>query len=165
MAGHESPRTTKLYGRTKDENTLSEVERIRLCRVGATAQCTPPLSVVILSTLIGGQTDAPNFEQTPMRRFPSSTLPHYFTKFAQIYSIPIPKQPDLPISYNIALSQNVLAIRYNPETREGSLDQLRWGLIPHWAKDERLRIGPSTRELKPSIKLRRTARRSSNAPV
>jgi hypothetical protein len=30
MAGHESPRPTKLYDRTKDETTLSEVERIRL---------------------------------------------------------------------------------------------------------------------------------------
>jgi integrase len=30
MAGHESPRTTELYDRTKDEITLSEVERIRL---------------------------------------------------------------------------------------------------------------------------------------
>jgi hypothetical protein len=30
MAGHESARTTKLYDRTKDEITLSEVERIRL---------------------------------------------------------------------------------------------------------------------------------------
>jgi hypothetical protein len=28
MAGHESPRTTKLYDRTKDEITLSEMERI-----------------------------------------------------------------------------------------------------------------------------------------
>jgi hypothetical protein len=28
--GHESPRTTKPYDRTKDEITLSEVERIRL---------------------------------------------------------------------------------------------------------------------------------------
>ena len=30
MAAHESPRTTKLYGRTKDEITISEVERIQL---------------------------------------------------------------------------------------------------------------------------------------
>jgi hypothetical protein len=30
MAGHESLRTTKLYDRTKDEITSSEVERIRL---------------------------------------------------------------------------------------------------------------------------------------
>jgi hypothetical protein len=30
MTGHESPRTAKLYDRTKDEITLTEVERIRL---------------------------------------------------------------------------------------------------------------------------------------
>ena len=30
IAGHESPRTTKLYDRTKDEITLDEVERIRI---------------------------------------------------------------------------------------------------------------------------------------
>src|SRR5260370_30846055 len=35
-------------------------------------------------------------------------------------------------------SQNVLAIRFNPETRERTLDQLRWGLIPHWAKDQKI---------------------------
>ena len=30
MAGHESPRTTKLYDRTKDRLTQDEVDRIRL---------------------------------------------------------------------------------------------------------------------------------------
>jgi hypothetical protein len=45
-----------------------------------------------------------------------------------------PEQPDLPVSYNIAPSQDILAIRFNPETGERSLDQLRWGLIPHWGK-------------------------------
>ncbi|MGA8657857.1 MAG: hypothetical protein WB586_17060 [Chthoniobacterales bacterium] len=30
MAGQESPRTTKLYDRTKDEITIGEVERIQL---------------------------------------------------------------------------------------------------------------------------------------
>jgi putative SOS response-associated peptidase YedK len=59
-------------------------------------------------------------------------------ELARIYRIPIPKQPDLPVSYNIAPSQNVLAIRFNPDTRERTLDQLRWGLIPHWAKDQKI---------------------------
>jgi putative SOS response-associated peptidase YedK len=59
-------------------------------------------------------------------------------ELARLYHIPIPKEPDLPISYNIAPSQNVLAIRYNPQTKERSLDQLRWGLIPYWAKDSKL---------------------------
>ncbi len=30
MAGHESPRTTKLYDRTSDEITLDEIERIAI---------------------------------------------------------------------------------------------------------------------------------------
>jgi hypothetical protein len=30
MAAHESPRTTKLYDRTRDEITLDEVERISI---------------------------------------------------------------------------------------------------------------------------------------
>ncbi len=51
-------------------------------------------------------------------------------ELARLYHIPIPKEPDLPISYNIAPSQNVLAIRYNPQTKERSLDPLRWGIDP-----------------------------------
>jgi putative SOS response-associated peptidase YedK len=35
-------------------------------------------------------------------------------------------------------TQNVLAIRRNPETGERTLDALRWGLIPNWAKDEKI---------------------------
>src|ERR1700756_5009195 len=59
-------------------------------------------------------------------------------ELARIYRIPIPAQPDLPISYNIAPSQEVLAIRLNPETKQRSLDRLRWGLVPYWAKDEKI---------------------------
>jgi putative SOS response-associated peptidase YedK len=44
----------------------------------------------------------------------------------------------LPISYNIAPSQEVLAIRFNTETKQRSLDRLRWGLVPYWAKDEKI---------------------------
>ena len=35
-------------------------------------------------------------------------------ELARLYHIPIPKQTDLPISYNIAPSQKVLTIRFNP---------------------------------------------------
>jgi putative SOS response-associated peptidase YedK len=59
-------------------------------------------------------------------------------ELARIYGIPIPSQPDLPISYNIAPSQEVVAIRFNPETKQRSLDRLRWGLVPYWAKDEKI---------------------------
>jgi putative SOS response-associated peptidase YedK len=59
-------------------------------------------------------------------------------ELARIYTIPIPAQPDLPISYNIAPSHEVLAIRLNPETKLRSLDRLRWGLVPYWAADEKI---------------------------
>jgi putative SOS response-associated peptidase YedK len=49
-------------------------------------------------------------------------------ELARLYHIPIPKQTDLPISYNIAPSQKVLAIRYNPKSQERSLDALQWGI-------------------------------------
>jgi putative SOS response-associated peptidase YedK len=37
-------------------------------------------------------------------------------ELARLYHIPIPSQTDLPISYNIAPSQKVLSIRFNPQT-------------------------------------------------
>ena len=59
-------------------------------------------------------------------------------ELARLYHIPIPKRTDLPISYNIAPSQKVLTIRFNPETQARSLDALQWGLIPYWAKDPKI---------------------------
>jgi putative SOS response-associated peptidase YedK len=38
--------------------------------------------------------------------------------------------PEAGPRYNIVSTQNVLAVRFNPETREQSLDLLRWGLAP-----------------------------------
>src|ERR1700704_2510798 len=59
-------------------------------------------------------------------------------ELARIYHVPIPVQSDLPISWNIAPSQNVLAIRKNPDTGERSLGAIKWGLVPSWAKDEKI---------------------------
>jgi putative SOS response-associated peptidase YedK len=59
-------------------------------------------------------------------------------EIARRYGIPIPPQLDLPISYNIAPDRNILAIQLNPETDKYSLSALRWGLVPYWAKDEKM---------------------------
>jgi SOS response associated peptidase (SRAP) len=64
-------------------------------------------------------------------------------ELCRIYNIPIPPQRDLPISYNIAPSQDVWVIRFNPATSQRSLDALRWGLIPHWPEDKRIAYGNS----------------------
>jgi putative SOS response-associated peptidase YedK len=59
-------------------------------------------------------------------------------ELARRYHIPVPPQRDLPISWNIAPTQDVLAIRRHPETKQRTLDHLRWGLIPNWAKDPKI---------------------------
>jgi putative SOS response-associated peptidase YedK len=43
--------------------------------------------------------------------------------------------PNYPERYNIAPTDPVLTVRYNSKTNERTLDALRWGLVPHWAKD------------------------------
>jgi putative SOS response-associated peptidase YedK len=50
----------------------------------------------------------------------------------------MPPQRDLPISWNIAPTQDVLAIRLNLETQQRTLDALKWGLIPNWSKDPKI---------------------------
>jgi putative SOS response-associated peptidase YedK len=43
--------------------------------------------------------------------------------------------PNYPARFNIAPTDGVLAVRFNAKTGERSLDVLRWGLVPHFAKD------------------------------
>lgn len=43
--------------------------------------------------------------------------------------------PDLEPHYNVAPTQMVPAIRLNPDGSAREFVPLRWGLIPHWAKD------------------------------
>lgn len=43
--------------------------------------------------------------------------------------------PNWPASWNVAPTTDAPAVRLHPETRERRVDLLRWGLVPHWAKD------------------------------
>ena len=60
------------------------------------------------------------------------TLSQTAEALAQTFHVQI---PDFEPQYNIAPTQMVLAVLYNPETKKRTLKQLRWGLIPSWAKD------------------------------
>jgi len=42
--------------------------------------------------------------------------------------------PNAPSRTNIAPTDRVLAVRFDATDRHRSLDLLRWGLVPHWAK-------------------------------
>ena len=44
------------------------------------------------------------------------------------------EEPPIEARYNIAPTQNILAVREREDGREGVL--LKWGLIPSWAKDD-----------------------------
>jgi putative SOS response-associated peptidase YedK len=43
--------------------------------------------------------------------------------------------PNFPPSWNIAPTQDAPVLRFNPQTGQRHLNLLRWGLVPHWAKD------------------------------
>src|SRR3954447_26696365 len=46
--------------------------------------------------------------------------------------------PNTPPHYNGAPGQDYLVGRFNPLTGERTVDMLRWGLIPSWAKDRKI---------------------------
>ncbi|MCL4201390.1 MAG: SOS response-associated peptidase [Pirellulaceae bacterium] len=62
-------------------------------------------------------------------RFTLRTNPH---QLALIFGCEIPS--DLPASYNVAPTQSVAALR-GCEDGQREFTLLRWGLIPHWAKE------------------------------
>jgi putative SOS response-associated peptidase YedK len=46
--------------------------------------------------------------------------------------------PNVQPRYNAAPGQDLMVVRRHPETGKRSLDLLRWGLIPRWAKEARI---------------------------
>src|SRR5713101_201935 len=50
--------------------------------------------------------------------------------------------PNFAPSWNVAPTDNLPIVRYDPETGSRTLDLMRWGLVPYWAKD--IKIGFST---------------------
>jgi putative SOS response-associated peptidase YedK len=43
--------------------------------------------------------------------------------------------PNFPPSWNVAPTDSLPVVRYDAKAGQRSLDMLRWGLIPYWAKD------------------------------
>jgi putative SOS response-associated peptidase YedK len=46
--------------------------------------------------------------------------------------------PNTPAHYNGAPGQDYLVARVHPETKDLTLDLIRWGLLPNWAKDRKI---------------------------
>ena len=43
--------------------------------------------------------------------------------------------PNFPPSWNVAPTDSLPVVRYDAKAAQRSLDMLRWGLVPYWAKD------------------------------
>ncbi|HTT79764.1 MAG TPA: SOS response-associated peptidase [Stellaceae bacterium] len=57
-------------------------------------------------------------------------------KLIEVFSIPAAHPPpNFAASWNVAPTDPLPVVRYNDKTGERSLDVLRWGLVPFWAKD------------------------------
>src|SRR5437868_9793462 len=53
-----------------------------------------------------------------------------------VFSIPPHRPtPNFPPSWNVAPTDSLPVVRYDAKAGERSLDMLRWGLVPFWAKD------------------------------
>src|SRR5579863_8360885 len=67
-----------------------------------------------------------------------------FSEIKIAFKIP----PEYPIpntykpSWNVAPSDSLPIVRYNEKAGSRTLDMMRWGLVPYWAKD--IKIGFST---------------------
>ena len=53
-----------------------------------------------------------------------------------VFSIP-PRRPtpNIPANWNAAPTEDLPVVRYDARAQERSLDVMRWGLVPFWAKD------------------------------
>ena len=57
-----------------------------------------------------------------------------------VFSIPPHRPtPNFPPSWNVAPTDPLSVVRYDVKAGERSLDVLRWGVVPYWAKD--LKVG------------------------
>jgi putative SOS response-associated peptidase YedK len=73
----------------------------------------------------------PTYLRKEIEQFFLSTT--FFTaKNSKILGWKGPKRNQSALTRDIAPSQKVLTIRFNPETQARSLDALQWGLIPYW---------------------------------
>jgi len=66
------------------------------------------------------------------------TLQATHEELAKQFSVEIEDSSLFKPRYNIAPSQDVAVVRFNPDTTKRELVHLLWGLIPSWSKDHKI---------------------------
>jgi putative SOS response-associated peptidase YedK len=81
-----------------------------------------------------------------------------------VFSIPPHRPtPNIAPSWNVAPTDPLPVVRYDPRAGERSLDVMRWGLVPFWAKDIKVGFANVKPRPKGSRASRLSAERSSKA--
>ena len=79
-----------------------------------------------------------------------------------VFSVPPHRPtPNFPPTWNGAPTDTLPVVRYDAKAGERSLDLLRWGLIPYWAKD--LKVGFANINAKAERASRHSATHSNGA--
>jgi putative SOS response-associated peptidase YedK len=92
----------------------------------------PPLAL--------GPTQAPRYVQVMCGR---ARLSSDVSEIKLAFAIPPERpSPNFAVSWNVAPTDSLLIVRFDATEKQRSLDIMRWGLIPYWAKD--IKIGFST---------------------
>jgi putative SOS response-associated peptidase YedK len=75
----------------------------------------------------------------PRRKSSQTTFSGFPVRRAEIklvFSIPPDRPtPNFPPSWNVAPTDSLQVVRYDAKDRQRSLEVMRWGLAPFWAKD------------------------------
>lgn len=64
-------------------------------------------------------------------RFAAQLPPEFIRRLFRTHG----ELPNVAANWNVAPTDPAMVIRLNPDTRERSLDVLRWGLVPYFTKD------------------------------
>jgi putative SOS response-associated peptidase YedK len=81
-----------------------------------------------------------------------------------VFSIPPHRPtPNIAPSWNVAPTDPLPVVRYDPQAAERSLGLMRWGLVPFWAKDLKVGFANINAKLRGSRVSRPSARRSNGA--
>ena len=77
-----------------------------------------------------------------------------------IFSIPPERPtPNIPANWNAAPTEDLPVVRYDGRAGQRSLDVMRWGLVPFWAKDIKVGFANINAKAEASKPSRPSARR------
>ena len=83
-----------------------------------------------------------------------------------VFSIPPERPtPNIPANWNAAPTEDLPVVRWDARAGQRSLDVMRWGLVPYWAKDIKVGFANINAKAEGIESNQRSARHTSAAAV